>query len=175
MDVDDEMLAALRALAMPVAVIGASAGGERGCSTGTVAYLSLRPVLLVTSLGIGSRTLRLIAASGRLSISLLSADQADVAVRAGRSSSAADKFAALGLSATVPWNADVPAVAGALVALCCSVQQSVVAGDHHCLIASVDDLVRAEGKPLPLLRFQHDYVTVGALGSAAPDDSPYPL
>lgn len=152
----DGALAALRELAMPVAVIGAAVGERRGCSTGTVAYLSLQPVLLATSLGRKSRTHALVEESGYFSVSLLAADQVVLAEKAAQRSDAADKLAALGIAA-LTWEG-VPAVAGALAVLFCAVSDVVAAGDHDCFVGAVRHVVVHDDGRSALVRWRRSYV-----------------
>src|SRR5437667_12869768 len=79
----------------PVAIIGAAHNGERSCATGTVMYVSHVPPMLAIAEHPGSRTTRLIKASGEFSVSLLHDSQQEFAIAAGRSAEGPDKFAAL--------------------------------------------------------------------------------
>lgn len=166
-------LAALRELAMPVAVIAAALGERRGCSTGTVAYLSLQPMTLATSLARNSRTHALIDGSRLFSVSLLSADQVAVADKAARRSDAADKLAAVGITAIAPWEEDVPAVAGALAVLLCEVSSIVAAGDHDCFVGVVRHALAPGEGGNALVRWRRSYVSTTAADETAAGG--YPL
>ena len=80
----------LASLPLPVAIVAAAAGDERSCSTGTVSYVSYEPPLLAVPLSARGRTAQLVRESGELSVSLLGDGQAELAVRAARSSSAVE-------------------------------------------------------------------------------------
>jgi flavin reductase (DIM6/NTAB) family NADH-FMN oxidoreductase RutF len=78
-------------------VVTAGDAGEVSCATSTTTYVSVRPSILTVALAPGSRTARLARRSGRFSVSVLAAGQADVAQRAGRRADGPDKLAAAGL------------------------------------------------------------------------------
>ena len=103
---EQEALEALRALAMPVALVTATAGDERASSTATVMYASLRPLAVAIAMHAGSRTQRLVDRAGRFSVSLLATEDVDLAGRAGRSIADPDAFRTLGAAddpdSTVP-------------------------------------------------------------------------
>ena len=64
--------------------VSAATGAGRSCSTGTVTYVSFDPPVLATP--IRGRTGRVARESGEFSVSVLSEAQAELAVRAARSS-----------------------------------------------------------------------------------------
>ena len=74
----------LSRIAHPVAIIGATHGGERSCATGTTMYVSFSPPMLAIAAFSGSRTTRLIQESGEFSVSLLHESQQPLASAAGK-------------------------------------------------------------------------------------------
>ena len=162
------MSEALAALPLPVVIVAAAAGGERSCSTGTLTYVSYDPPRVAIPLRSTSRTLALARAAGTLSVSLLAADQADLAVRAARSSTG-DKFAEHQIPAL---EGAVPAVAGASAVLWCEIEAELEAGTTVLCVARVYEQLQGPGEPL--VRHRHVYRALGA-GVAAADEAPYPL
>jgi flavin reductase (DIM6/NTAB) family NADH-FMN oxidoreductase RutF len=163
---------ALAHLPMAVVVVGAAADGARSCSTGTATYASYEPPLVVTPLAAGSRTGELARASGEFSLSVLAADQAEVAVRAAGPTSA-DKFADQEIAVEPPPAGRVaPGVAGSVVTLWCEIESAADAGRYLLVVGRVRDAVAGGGEPL--LRFGRRY---RALGEPVPveREAPYPL
>lgn len=166
--------AALSPIAMPVVIVGAADGDRRSCATATVMYTSLVPPLVAIALHPGSKTLALVRATGELSISILGADQTEVAVRAGRSAPGLDKFASTDIEALAPPGGfGAPGVAGSVAVLWCRVTQLVETGDHVLVIARVDAHVRPGSTAAPLLRSSRRYAALGDRLSDA--DEKYPL
>ncbi len=165
---------ALAQIAHPVAIIGAAAGGERSCATGTTMYVSLAPALVAVAQNPESRTARLIQRSGEFSVSLLTQAQQDFAVAAGSSASGPDKFAALKIPALEPPEGCVaPAVAGGIAVLWCKVRQDHATGDHHLFIGEVVAHHVDERKIDALLRFRRRYAHIGHFtGNEAPEGYP---
>jgi flavin reductase (DIM6/NTAB) family NADH-FMN oxidoreductase RutF len=168
--------AALSQLPHPVAVIGASAGGERSCATGTAMYVSMAPAQVAVALYPGSHTAKLIEKSGEFSVSVLTQAQQDVAAAAGRSVPAGeDKFASLRIPVLdPPPGSSAPAVEGSLAVLWCRVVQRIPTGDHVLHIGEVVAHRPDETKLDALLRFRRRYLNVGHWTS---DESPegYPV
>lgn len=161
---EQEALEALRALAMPVALVTATAGDERATSTATVMYASLRPLAVAIAMHAGSRTQRLVDRAGRFSVSLLTTEDVDLAGRAGRSISDPDAFRTLGIDPVQrPDDPTAPAgYEGALAVLWCTVQQRTRVGDHWLYTAVVDGGRRHVGDRLPLLRYAQTYHGLGS-------------
>src|SRR4051794_28916661 len=64
-----------------VTVVNAEAGDQRaGLTLNSFTSVSLEPLLILISLGLASRTRRVIGAAGRFSVSILARDQRDVAL-----------------------------------------------------------------------------------------------
>lgn len=168
--------AAFGALAMPV-VVAASADQERhNWATTTIMYVSFVPPQVCVALHPGSRTLELVRASGELSLSLLSAEQANVAMDAGRRVSGKRQHSPEPDAVDAPDGFRTRGVAGALAVLWCRVVQEVPTADHVLLIANVievSDSTDSNWRPA-LLRFKRRY---HALGAALSEPSPegYPI
>ncbi len=152
----------LSRIAHPVAIIGAACGGERSCATGTTMYVSHAPALVAVALHPGSRTTRLIKASGDFSVSLLHDAQQDLAVAAGRSAEGPDKFASLGMTALEPpAGRAAPGVAGSLAVLWCVVRDERPAGDHTLFVGEVVASEVDDRKVDALLRYRRRYLRLG--------------
>ncbi len=87
---------------MPVVVVAASNGQGTACATSTTSYVSVQPPVLSVALTPASRTARMVAETGRFSVSVLTVGQADLAYRAGRPSTEPDKLAAAGIAPEYP-------------------------------------------------------------------------
>jgi flavin reductase (DIM6/NTAB) family NADH-FMN oxidoreductase RutF len=165
---------ALRELVMPVVVVTASDGVRTSCATATTSYVSLSPPVLSVALSPESRTARLTMQAGRFGVSVLAAGQAEVAVRAGRSSTADDKLADVGIGredAEDP--AWPPGVAGAASVLWCAVTQAVPVGDHLVIFGEVERWRAGTGQEDLLLRHRRRYLSTGqALSDYAPEGYP---
>jgi flavin reductase (DIM6/NTAB) family NADH-FMN oxidoreductase RutF len=163
----------LAALPLPVAIIAAAAGEDRSCSTGTVSYVSFEPPLVAVPLASRGRTAELARRSGELSVSLLEQRQAELAVRASRSSSG-DKFAEQEIPPLdPPAGLLAPAVAGSSAVLWCRVVGEHAHGSASLFVAEVcTQHLEAGGSPL--VRYQRQY---RGLGSRVPvgEEADYPL
>jgi flavin reductase (DIM6/NTAB) family NADH-FMN oxidoreductase RutF len=145
---------------LPVAIVAAAADGERTCSTGTVTYVSLEPPLLATPLAAAGRTCGLIRRSGELSISILAEGQAELAVRAARSTEG-DKFAEQEIpAADAPPGCSAPGIEGAVAVYWCSVEATLPADGALLVLARAREATVAGGEPL--LRFHRRYRRLGA-------------
>jgi flavin reductase (DIM6/NTAB) family NADH-FMN oxidoreductase RutF len=151
----------LAELPCPVVVIAAAADGERSCATGTAMYVSFVPPALVIAVHPGSRTCRLIEASGEFSVSLLAEDQVQAAEVAGRSSATADKLATLGLGVVESPASVAPGAADAPMTVWCTVTHRHVAGDHVLFVGTIIDHRRDVEPAAPLLRHRRRYVRRG--------------
>jgi flavin reductase (DIM6/NTAB) family NADH-FMN oxidoreductase RutF len=179
----------LRELIMPVVIVAASepsqghhSAGDRSpgsaaatsCATSTTSYVSLSPPVLAVALSPDSRTAQMIDRTGRFSLSVLRARQADLAQRAGRKSTEADKMAEAGIepepAADCSWP---PGVADAAAVLWCSVTGRVPVGDHLLIFGQVEASRAAKTAEALLLRHQRQYLASGeALPGRVPDGYP---
>jgi flavin reductase (DIM6/NTAB) family NADH-FMN oxidoreductase RutF len=160
----------LAELPCPVVIIAAAQGNERSCATGTAMYVSFVPPALAIAVHPGSRTCRLIEASGDFSISLLAEDLVEAAEVGGRSAGGADKLDALGLGTVESASSTAPGLAGVPLVAWCRVRHRYEAGDHVVFIGDVVDhrvaqpATQPEGVGAdspPLLRHRRRYVRRG--------------
>jgi flavin reductase (DIM6/NTAB) family NADH-FMN oxidoreductase RutF len=169
--------AALRELPLPVVVIAAADGAGVACATSTATYVSLSPPIVSAALRPGSRTAQMITRTGRFSLSVLTAGQADLAQRAGRPGAGGDqgdKMAEAGLIPEPPPGGDgPPGVSGAAAVLWCAVHEVVEAGDHLVIFGVVSSC-RGAMAPVPvLLRYQRRYLASGEpVSDYAPEGYP---
>lgn len=152
----------LAELPCPVVVIAAEADGERSCATGTAMYVSFVPPAIAIAVHPGSRTCRLIEASGAFSLSLLAEDQVEAAQVGGRSGGAGDKLAALGLGLAESAASPVAGARDVPMTVWCRVTHRHPAGDHVVFVGEVVDHRRDPAEPPPLLRHRRRYVRRGA-------------
>ncbi|MGH3295606.1 MAG: flavin reductase family protein [Trebonia sp.] len=171
---------ALRELVMPVVVVAASDQNETACATSTTSYVSLQPAILCVALTPASRTAQLVTRTGKFSVSVLAADQADLAQRAGRKAAGPDKLAAVGISPEQPPGAGgaagacgPPGVAGAAAVLWCEVCDVVTVGDHQVIFGQVAAVRGAADDTALLLRYHRRYLSTGQpVTPPAPDGYP---
>jgi flavin reductase (DIM6/NTAB) family NADH-FMN oxidoreductase RutF len=113
-----------------------------GMTLNSFTSVSLDPLLVLVSLGHGSRTLMLAERAGRFSVSVLHRHQREVAIDfatpgapfpAGHTTRAADGFLV---------------VAGAAATQHCEVDQIVRAGDHDLVLGRVVGMTHPGGEPL---------------------------
>lgn len=171
-DDSEEILQALRLLAMPVCIVGAEYSSESSCATGTLSYVSLRPPMISTSLSQTSTTYQLAHRSKAFSISLLRDDQADVAGHAGKHGTTSDKFSELHLDAQ-RWS-DVPALADCAAVMWCSIEQECVVGDYILCIGRIQSVMVGARDGHSLLRYAGRYHAMGEQLDDV-DVSSYPL
>jgi flavin reductase (DIM6/NTAB) family NADH-FMN oxidoreductase RutF len=167
---------ALSTIPLAVVLVGAGADRERGCATGTAMYVSFSPPRIAIALHPGSHTTDLVRQTGFFSLSVLGADQVDVAMRAGRGARGTDKFAELELAAVNGPNG-TPALADALANVWCSVVDTQDVGDHVLVIGEVTAWDRraldVPDAPPALVRHIRRYAARGSWASdAAPEGYP---
>jgi len=166
--------AALRELVLPVVVVAASDHDETSCATSTTSYVSVRPPILCVSLVPTSRTARMVARTGKFSVSVLADGQVDVAQRAGRPGAGPDKLAAVGITPEQsPGPGGPPGVSGAAAVLWCEVTGEVTVGDHQVIFGQVTAFRGAVDGTGLLLRHHRRYLGTGLpVTPAAPDGYP---
>jgi flavin reductase (DIM6/NTAB) family NADH-FMN oxidoreductase RutF len=152
----------LSRIAHAVTIVGAVHGSERGCATGTTMYVSLTPAMIAIAEHSGSRTTKLIKASGEFSVSLLHDSQQDLAVAAGKSAEGPDKFAVLGIrTVEAPGGFNAPGVDGSIAILWCRVVQTHETGDHLLFVGEIGAHQVDERRWDPLLRYGRRYSRLG--------------
>jgi len=130
-----------------VAVVTAEHGGvPTGMTLNAFASVSLDPLLVLISLGHGSRTLWATTESGRFGVSVLRRDQAQIAL----------DFSERGAPFR-PEHVDrepdgYSTVRGAVAVLRCAVWQILPAGDHDVVFGNVESIAHPGGEPLVFYR-----------------------
>jgi flavin reductase (DIM6/NTAB) family NADH-FMN oxidoreductase RutF len=117
-------------------------GRPAGMTLNSFTSVSLEPLLVLVSLGHGSRTLDAVRASGRFAVSMLQRGQRQVAVDfASRS----ELFPESHVQRT---GDGFRVVRHALAHLLCEADSMVHAGDHDLVVGRVLDFRAAQGEPL---------------------------
>lgn len=131
-----------------VAVVAAREGGTVDAITATsFSTLSLDPPLLLVCVGEQAGPLPMIRATGRFTVSVLAGHQRRTAsVMADRMPGRQTLFHADG----------APIVAGALVALTCTLWNDYPGGDHRIIVGEVMDVAFGDGAG-PLLYYRRGY------------------
>jgi flavin reductase (DIM6/NTAB) family NADH-FMN oxidoreductase RutF len=159
--------AALRELVLSVVVVAASDGAATACATSTTSYVSLSPPVLAVALRPGSRTAQMVLRTQQFSVSVLAADQAELARRAGRPGTATNKMAEAGITPQPPPDATgPPGVAGSGAVLWCAVTDAVPVGDSLVIFGQVTSHQAVGDDPL-LIRHRRRYLATGP--PVAPD------
>ena len=132
---------------LPTAVTIVSAlgpDGPAGATANAVTSLSLDPPLMLAALDRGSRTLTAIRAAGRFGISVLAADQEDLARGFATKAAHAEKWR------QVPYTVHqgVPILDGAVGWIVSRLRDLHDGGDHELAIGEVLDLGGDGGDPL---------------------------
>jgi flavin reductase ActVB len=148
---------AMSAAASGVALVTCSIDGRPWGTTVTAfASVSADPPTVLVSLAEGTASASAIAAGGRFGLSLLRADQRELA-RYGSTNGATkflDRFVERG-----DGDDTTPAVVGALAHLDCDVAEIVAAGDHTVFLGSVR-AARSSPDALPLVYNRRGYRTL---------------
>lgn len=130
-----------------VTVVAAEAGGEpAGMTLNSFTSVSLDPLLVLVSLGHGSRTLAATASSGRFSVSILHRGQRDVAV------DFAERGAPFPQRHVRRTHEGFLVVEGASAVLGCRVVDTLRAGDHDLVLGEVVEIEHGGGEPLVFYR-----------------------
>ena len=169
-------VAGLRDLVLGVVIVVAGEPGANSCATTTATYVSLHPPMVCVPLRPASRTARLIAETGRFSLSVLTVGQADLAERAGHAGASLDKVTEIGanseLSPSVPGGP--PGIGGSAAVLWCALRDVVTAGDHSVFFGEVT-ASRGQDRPGDALLVRHHrrYLATGEpVTSPAPEGYP---
>ena len=129
-----------------VVVTGVDAHGPVGLTCQSFVSLSLEPLLVSFSVGSAGRSWPRLSTVSSVAISVLAADQEDVARSFSISDN--DKFA----GAELTWTNDLPLMTGALAHLTGSIVSTVEAGDHHVVIVAVETASSRDGDALTYFR-----------------------
>jgi flavin reductase (DIM6/NTAB) family NADH-FMN oxidoreductase RutF len=130
-----------------VAVVTAEHEGTRtGMTLNAFASVSLEPLLVLVSLGHGSRTLWATTESGRFGVSVLRREQAQVAL------DFSERGAPFPAEHVERDREGYVTVRGAVAVLRCAVAQIVQAGDHDVVFGNVASIEHPGGEPLIFYR-----------------------
>ncbi|WP_312024831.1 flavin reductase family protein [Amycolatopsis balhimycina] len=124
-------------------VASAGASDPAGMTLNSFTSVSLEPLLIAVAFADGTRTGIAVAESGTFSVSVLAADQRDIAVAFARAGAdfREDLVTRDGARFWVP---------GSVANLHCSVAETVQAGDHQLVLGHVEEF---RGHPKPPLVF----------------------
>jgi flavin reductase (DIM6/NTAB) family NADH-FMN oxidoreductase RutF len=140
----DAFRSALRKFASGVTIVTVAAGDElHGMTASSFASVSLSPPLVLVSLDKTSRTLALVAETGRFAVNVLRSDQQVVS----------HAFSQPGVKpfATIPYRAGAngaPVLDDAIAVLECSTYRVLEAGDHEVVLGEVTAAAVPGGDPL---------------------------
>ena len=143
---------AMAALPTGVTVVSAAGpDGPAGATANAVSSLSIEPMLMLACLDRGSRTLLAVQAANRFGISVLHADQEEIARAFSTKAPVADKWEGIGWSE----RNGIPAIDDALVWVACDLRDVIAGGDHVIVTGEVRALDTAEGDPLVFHRGEY--------------------
>lgn len=131
-----------------VMTVGIEGGFRLGVTASSFNTVSLDPPLILWSLALKAPSLAAFRAHDHFGVSVLAADQRDVALQFARPSP--DKFAGVGTEAGA--RTEVPLVKGALAQIECRVAARYPGGDHEIILGEVLALRRRDGTPLVFQR-----------------------
>lgn len=118
--------------------------GPAGATANAVTSLSLEPPLMLAALDRGSRTLARVLEAGRFGVSVLGAEQAELARGFASKASHAEKWREVGFDE----HEGVPILHGAVAWTACELRETHRGGDHAILVGAVLALGGAGGEPL---------------------------
>jgi flavin reductase (DIM6/NTAB) family NADH-FMN oxidoreductase RutF len=121
-------------------------GLPAGMTLNAFASVSLEPLLVLVSLGHGSRTLRATTASGRFAVSILQREQREVAL------AFSERGAPFAAGQVERDREGYLTVRGAAAVLRCVVEQVLPAGDHDVVVGEVVSISHGGGEPLVFYR-----------------------
>ncbi|GLP66340.1 flavin-dependent reductase [Streptomyces sp. TUS-ST3] len=158
---DSAFLDAMAALAGGVCVVTAltSEGRPVGFTSTAVMSLSREPRLLAIGVGRDGRSLPALLGGRRFALNILHSGGEHVSRRfADRT---ADRFADLEWSAEERGGLPL-LLAHSSYAVLCRVVRDLPAGDHHLIVAAVEDVVTGTGGPTALVHHDRRYHALGA-------------
>jgi 3-hydroxy-9,10-secoandrosta-1,3,5(10)-triene-9,17-dione monooxygenase reductase component len=145
----DDFRRALTRLPTGVTIVSATGSeGPAGATANAVASLSLDPPLMLACLDRGSRTLTSVREAGRFGISVLAAEQADLARGFATKAPHPEKFR----DVSHVERQGVPLIDGAVAWIACRLRNLHDGGDHEIAIGDVIDLGGEGGDPLIFYR-----------------------
>lgn len=140
-----------------VTVITVMAEGKpHGMTANAFMSGSLDPPLILVSVARKARTHAAISAAGAFGVSILSADQADVAAR----------FAGLNVpfNGTFDFHAEIPVIADSLGWLVAHTQAAHIVGDHTVFVGEVQQLGASDAGAGPLAYYAGAFRSIGEPG-----------
>jgi flavin reductase len=148
-----EVKAVLRRYPFGVSVVTVDLEGERlGLTVGSLASIALEPPLVAVSIARGAALHELLRAAGGFAVSLLAADQVELAQHFARGVPPI----ALWHQIAIREGTRAPLLEGAVGWLECGLQNEHRAGDHTIFLARVEHAEQGLPKP-PLVRFGGEY------------------
>lgn len=135
-------------------------GTPIGVTVSAFCSLSLDPPMVLFCLGKATTGLE-VYRKGPVCVSILAADQAEVSARFAKRG--IDRFAGLTLE---EGTTGIPAPAGSVARLDCSVVETVAGGDHWVVMARVDQ-ARIDPDTMPLVYCRGSYHGLGGVPPAA--------
>ncbi|MGO0121878.1 flavin reductase family protein [Desulfothermobacter acidiphilus] len=149
---------ALRLLPWPVTLIGTCHEGRHNLMTASwVMQVSFRPPLVMVALAPERYTYEILTRNGEFAISILAADQMEIANFCGtHSGREVDKVKALGLKTKAATQIQVPLLEDCVANLECCLVSLHPAGDHVICVGEVVEgsVELKEASPLILLNWQ---------------------
>ncbi|HEX9952175.1 MAG TPA: flavin reductase family protein [Rubricoccaceae bacterium] len=151
----------LQAVASPVVVVTATAGGEtRGATIGSFASVSLDPPLVSFNVTHGTQLHAALDVADAFTVHLLAEDQGDVATHYAQADLTPEEQAAGAPVETQETPGVGVRLGGTLGTLACTVKTRIAAGDHSVVIGRVSVLLPGRDAG-PLLYYRRSYRGIG--------------
>jgi flavin reductase (DIM6/NTAB) family NADH-FMN oxidoreductase RutF len=125
-------------------VTSATPAASGGMTANALCSVSLEPLLALVCFENNARTLSIVREAGRFGVSVLGAEQEEIARVFASKLPEAEKLEAVGHR----YQAEVPIVDGSLSWVVCSLRDAVAGGDHTIAIGEVVAMGLGEGEPL---------------------------
>lgn len=143
----------------------------------SLAYLSLNPLLLTTSLLNESRTSKAALASGALSVSLAAEAQLEAILKLSKIkfSDSDDRLAIAGFTFTPFRLSGLPAIDGTLVSFDCLINHTFKGETSTLAVLSPIDFREGDSTLRPLIRYNRSYCEIQEIESESGESDSYPL
>ena len=125
-------------------VTSATAAASGGMTANALCSVSLEPLLALVCFENNARTLSIVREAGRFGVSVLGADQEEIARVFASKLPESEKLEGVGHR----YLAGVPIIGGALSWVVCSLRELIAGGDHTIAIGEVVAVGLGEGEPL---------------------------
>ena len=125
-------------------VTSATAAASGGMTANAVCSLSLEPLLALVCFENNARTLPIVREAGRFGVSVLSAEQEEVAEVFASKVPEPEKLAAVAHR----YQDGVPILEGAISWVTCELRELIAGGDHTIAIGEIVSMGLGEGDPL---------------------------